>query len=198
MTELLKNVNTDIMDIYKKSEDIVSDMQEIIDASQKQALQAVNISLVKRNWLIGYRIAEEELNGADRAEYGLHVIKRLSKELMRIYGKGFTKTNLYSFYSFYKTYPEIFHSPSGKSQNLLSWTHYRCLIQVKDKEARSWYEKEAYEQAWSVRTLQRNIDSQYFYHAKKILAFSRIYDILIRHDFVQSLCVGIGLTPFSP
>lgn len=163
MNELMKIVNTDIMDIYRKSEDIVSDMQEIIDASQKQALQAVNISLVKRNWLIGYRIAEEELNGEDRAEYGLQVIKGLSKELMRIYGKGFTKTNLYSFYSFYKTYPEIFHAVSGKSPGLLSWTHYRCLIRVKDEEARSWYEKEAYEQVWSVRTLQRNIDSQYYY-----------------------------------
>ena len=46
---------------------------------------------------------------------------------------------------------------------MLSWTHYRCLIQVKDEEARSWYEKEAYEQTWSVRTLQRNINTQYYY-----------------------------------
>ena len=46
---------------------------------------------------------------------------------------------------------------------MLSWTHYRILLQVFDKEARDWYEKEAIEQSWSVRTLQRNIYSQYYY-----------------------------------
>ena len=91
----------------------------------------------------------------------MNVIKQLSAELTKLYGKGFTKTNLYNFYSFYKCFPEIFHSLSGKSPRVLSWTHYRCLIQVKDEEARSWYEKEAYEQTWSVRTLQRNINTQY-------------------------------------
>ncbi len=45
----------------------------------------------------------------------------------------------------------------------LSWTHYRILLQVHDDTARRWYEKEAYEQTWSVRTLQRNIDTQYYY-----------------------------------
>ena len=103
--------------------------------------QAVNSALVQRNWLIGYRIAEEELQGDNRAEYGASIIKKLAKELTAEYGKGYTKTNLYHFYSFYKTYPEIFHSASGKL--LLSWTHYRTLLQVNDKDARDWYEKEA-------------------------------------------------------
>ena len=64
---------------------------------------------------------------------------------------------------FYKTYPDIFHSLSGESFRVLSWTHYRVLLQVKDKAARDWYEKESLEQTWSVRTLQRNISSQYYY-----------------------------------
>jgi hypothetical protein len=160
MNEVKNNEDIDFIDIYQKSENIISDMQVIIDASQRQAHQAVNMFLVKRNWLIGYRIAAEELKGEERAEYGIKVIKQLSKELTKIYGKGFTKTNLYSFYSFYKRFPEIFHSLSGKSGKLLSWTHYRCLIQVKDKKARDWYEKESYEQTWSVRTLQRNQDKR--------------------------------------
>ena len=50
---------------------------------------------------------------------------------------------------------------------LLSWTHYRILLQVYDKKARDWYEKEAIEQTWSVRTLQRNISSQYYYRLLK-------------------------------
>ena len=45
----------------------------------------------------------------------------------------------------------------------LSWTHYRILLQVEDKKARDWYEKEAITQSWGVRTLQRNVSSQYYY-----------------------------------
>ena len=52
---------------------------------------------------------------------------------------------------------------SGKSQELLSWSHYAVLLQVDDEKARAWYEKEATEQTWSVRTLQRNVSSQYYY-----------------------------------
>lgn len=99
----------------------------------------------------------------ERVKYGAEIIKKLAKELSVEYGKGFTKSNLYSFYSFYKTYPEIFQTASGKSEGLLSWSHYAVLLQVKDKAARDWYEKEAAEQTWSVRTLQRNISSQYYY-----------------------------------
>lgn len=148
---------------FEKTDDIISDMKYIIDSSQKSAYQAINVALVSRNWLIGYRIAEEILNGEDRAEYGSEVIKNLSKELTKLYGKGYTKTNLYNFYLFYKLYPIIFHSASGKFESILSWTHYRILIQVKDKIARDWYEKEAMNESWSVRTLQRNISSQYYY-----------------------------------
>lgn len=162
MNDIIKNAE-DILKNYKKSDNIISDMQKIIDDSQLKAFQAVNAALVQRNWLIGRRIAEEELKDNGRAEYGLSVIKQLSKDLTGIYGKGFTKTNLYSFYSFYKYFPNIFHSSSGKFDRLLSWTHYRCLIQVKNDQARNWYEKEALGQAWSVRTLQRNIDSQYYF-----------------------------------
>ena len=85
---------------YIKTDDILCDMRGIIETSQQQAYQAVNFALVQRNWLIGYRIAEEELKGENRAEYGMSIIKQLSKELSELYGKGFTKTNLYSFYSF--------------------------------------------------------------------------------------------------
>lgn len=112
-------------------------------------------------------IAEEELKGENRAEYGTTIIKKLSKELTNEYGKGFTKTNLYSFYSFYKLFPNIFHIVCGKSDSLLSWSHYRTLIQVKDEKARNWYEKEDIEQTWNVRTLQRNISSQYYYRLLK-------------------------------
>ena len=108
------------MSDFVKTNDILTDMRGIIDSAQKAAFQAVNIALVQRNWLIGYRIAEEELSNERRENYGAEIIKSLSKKLTSEYGKGFTKTNLYSFYSFYKAYPDIFHAVSGKSLPLLS------------------------------------------------------------------------------
>lgn len=77
-------------------------------------------------------------------------------------------------------FSNIFHTVSGKSQSLLSWTHYRTLLQVKDKEAREWYEKEAYEQTWSVRTLQRNISSQYYYRLLKSQAKDEVINEMER------------------
>ena len=143
MENKLENIGQNsFMDNFVKTNDILKDMCGIIESSQKAAYQAVNITLIQRNWLLGYRIASEELQGEDRAKYGAEIIKKLAKELSAEYGKGYTKTNLYSFYSFYKTYPEIFQTASGKSVGLLSWSHYAVLLQVKAPEARAWYEKE--------------------------------------------------------
>jgi predicted nuclease of restriction endonuclease-like (RecB) superfamily len=167
MNEIQKIENNDIMDKYQKTGNILNDIQKIIDVSQKEAYRTVNLALTQRNWLIGYRIAEEEMEGENRAEYGANIIKNLSKKLSAKYGKGFTKSNLYSFYSFYKAYPEIFQTVSGKSDIRLSWSHYSILSKIFDIKARNWYEQEAIRESWSVRTLQRNVDSQYYYRVLK-------------------------------
>lgn len=71
------------------------------------------------------------------------------------------------FLHVYKNFPNILHSLNAKSNRLLLWTHYKTLLQVFDNEARNWYEQEAIQQTWSVRTLQRNISSQYYYRLLK-------------------------------
>ena len=159
--------NSSMIIKYQKTDNILKDVCSIIDSAKNYAYQSVNIALVERNWLIGYRIAEEELKGKDRADYGIEVIKKLSKELTKEYGKGFDRSNLYRFLSFYKNFPQIVDALSRQSGILLSWTHYRTLLQVFDKQARDWYEKEAFDQMWSTRTLQRNISSQYYYRLLK-------------------------------
>lgn len=160
LTDVDKN---NLMINFVKTDDILKDMCGIIESSQKAAYQAVNTTLVQRNWMIGYRIAEEEFGGEERSEYGLKVIKKLSKELTNLYGKGYDRGTLYRCLRFYRMFPEIVASLRQQSGTILSWTHYRILLQVEDKKARDWYEKEAAEQTWSVRTLQRNISSQYYY-----------------------------------
>lgn len=93
--------------------------------------------------LFGYRIASEELQGENRAEYGTEVIKNLSKELTKAYGEGFDYSSLYKFVRFYKAFPEILDSVSPKSVPLLSWMHNRTLLQVEDEKVCTWYMKEA-------------------------------------------------------
>lgn len=158
--------------VYQNTGDLVDDVCHIIDDSQKLAFRSVNASLVLRNWFLGKRITEEELCGANRAEYGSHTISNIAEMLTGKYGKGFNKRVLYKYQRFYKYFPEIVLSVTTQSSGdvivplattqLLSWTHYEKLLQVEDKETRDWYAKEAYEQTWSVRTLQRNISSQYY------------------------------------
>lgn len=153
---------------YTKTDNILTDAKEIIDSAKSYVIKSVNWTLVQRNWLLGERIALEELKGENRAEYGKKVIKKLSKQLTEIYGSGFTKTNLYNFYNFYKTYADIFHTVCGKSLIMyLDWSHFRILLQEENKDARDWYAQESVNENWSVRTLQRNISSQYYYRMLK-------------------------------
>ena len=164
MDDVLKRVPSGQNEIeYAKSGDILRDLQQIIDASRGYAQASVNRALVLRNWLLGRRIAEEEKTGSRGEEYGLEIIKKLAKALKKAYGSGFDASNLYRFLKFYETFPEIFDSVRQKSPGLLTWTHYRCLLQVHDPKARGWYANEAFTQMWSVRTLQRNIETQYYY-----------------------------------
>ena len=153
---------------YVKTSNMFDDACEIIDVAQKVAYRAVSMSLLQRNWLLGKRIAEDESPGENRAEnYGKEIMKSLSRQLTEKYGKGYEQSSLYKYVKFYKMYPEILDSASPKSSNLLSWTHYRELIRVEDPEARAWYEAEAYKETWSVKTLKRNIESQYYYRLLK-------------------------------
>ena len=78
-----------------------------------------------------------------------------------MYGNGFDYSSLYKYVRFYNEFP-ILDTVSPKSFLHLSWTHFRTLLQVKDKTAREWYAREASSETWSVRTLQRNISSQYY------------------------------------
>ena len=112
---------------YLNTDNLLHDSRAIIESARSQAYMAINTAMVERNWLLGKRIAEEELKGKNRAEYGSEIIKRLARELTALYGKGFTKTNLYQFSQFYKYFPKIFHAVSGKSNCLLSQYYFRLL-----------------------------------------------------------------------
>ena len=170
---------------------LVNDLRSIVSKARSKAFAAVNYSLVERNWRIGQRIVEEEQNGASRAEYGKHVIEVASAALTEEFGKGFSETNIMNFKKFYLKFKELtipqtlseeFKKQKQQTQSeelsshfqkgqtppaqfelrLLPWSHYERLIRVEDKKAREWYAKEAFEQGWSFRTLNRNINTLYY------------------------------------
>lgn len=141
---------------------LIADVRKIIDEAHSLAQKSVNVALLQRNWLLGKRILEEEMRGEARAEYGAGVIKKLSKELTSIYGKGFEQRTLYRFVRFYEAYPDFLTTLLSKSPRVLSWSHYLVLLRLENAEARTWYEKEALEQGWSVRTLDRNVSTLYY------------------------------------
>ena len=87
---------------------MITDSEAIIEQALVSAYRTVNILLVKRNWLLGKRIAEEELKGETRAEYGKRVIPCLADRLTAKYGQGFDRTNLYYYLDFAKVYPTLF------------------------------------------------------------------------------------------
>lgn len=160
---------------YVCTPDLVNDVKQIIGEAQRFAYNAVNVALVQRNWLLGKRIAEEELRGEDRAEYGAAVIKNLSTELTAEYGKGFSERNLWKYKQFYLMFKNLPIVPTvsalSDAQKLptvsaqfqqLSWSHYERLMRVANEEERNWYLKETIEQMWSYRTLDRNISTLYY------------------------------------
>ncbi len=170
---------------------LVNDLRSIVSKARSKAFAAVNYSLVERNWRIGQRIVEQEQNGASRAEYGKHVIEVASAALTEEFGKGFSETNIINFKKFYLKFKELtipqtlseefkkqkhqtlsdessLLPQKGQTQpaqfelRLLPWSHYERLIRVEDKKAREWYAKEAFNEGWSFRTLNRNINTLYY------------------------------------
>ncbi len=137
-----------------------TDICSIIETGRRQAYAEVSRLMMETYWKIGQRIVEEEQKGHKRADYGTQLINALSVELTHRYGKGFSKRNLAYFRTFYQIFPdaEILQS---RLQNL-TWTHLTKVFRVEDPVAIRWYLTEASREMWSVRTLDRNISTQYY------------------------------------
>lgn len=189
--------------IEKNTSAYIQEIRQILASARQKAYSAVNFAMVEAYWLIGKRIVEEEQNGKSRAEYGEHVITEVSKALTEEFGKGFSKTNVKNFRTFYLIFnnfqisqalpdqsiteiqqvlPGQYSSPNSASSArtkilpVLSWTHYERLMRVKDPIAREWYMNEAAKQMWGYRTLDRNISSLYYHR----LLSSQIKEPVIR------------------
>jgi len=186
--------------------ELITDLSSLIDKGRKVAIQNINAALTTTYWLIGRRIVEYEQKGKERAAYGEELLMHLSRDLSARYGKGFSKSNLFMMRTFFLCYPEkqIFQTVSGKllpiktkdkvqkfqtmsgiSEALLrrfplSWSHYCLLIRLEEPFKREFYEAECIRGNWSVRQLDRQIQSMLYERTalskKKLTVISKAHE----------------------
>ncbi len=175
-------VKTDELDAQYQS--IFGDVSSIIDEARQTTARSVNAVMTAAYWMIGQHIVEFEQSGEERAEYGAALIKRLAEDLTQRFGRGFGAVNLSQMKRFYLLWPSerILQTPSeklGGAKNMpatlaefslaniasrfsLPWSAYVRLLSVKNINAREFYETEALRGGWSVRQLNRQINSQFY------------------------------------
>lgn len=164
------------------NQSLFSDIKELIKDSRKKIVQTVNTTMVYTYFEIGRLIVENLQDGKDRASYGKQVLKLLSEQLTKEFGKGFSERNLLNFKMFYQIYsiPQTVSSEfrldnssttSSFSGNkletvsakfVLSWSHYVFLMRIDNPDERQFYEIESYENNWSLRELKRQFDSSLY------------------------------------
>jgi len=157
---------------------LFENVKSLITETQKYVVRNVNSAMTLAYFRIGKMIVEDEQQGNQRAEYAKETIAKLSTELNKEFGKGYSISNLEYMRSFYNIYQlRISQSLIGKFKNssksqsitknlnipfLLSWTHYIQLLKIKDDDERNFYEIEASANDWSVRELQRQYNAALF------------------------------------
>jgi predicted nuclease of restriction endonuclease-like (RecB) superfamily len=150
---------------------LLTDVAHVIEAARHAAARSVNAVMTITYWLIGRRIIEQEQQGAARAGYGEELLKRLARDLSKRFGRGFSERNLEQMRGFYLGWP-FSQTASAKLMNVsseamrsrfpLSWSHYARLLAVRNVHARTFYENEALRGGWTIRQLDRQIQSQFY------------------------------------
>ena len=136
---------------------LLEDIVHIWTVARTKAATLVNTALIDAHWQIGQRIVLEEQKGQSRAQYRTFLLKELARMLSSQLGKGLDERDLRRMRQFYQYFPI-----RDAVQPELTWSHLRLLLRVENPDARSYYMREAADQGWTTRQLERNISSLYF------------------------------------
>lgn len=136
---------------------LVERISDTFGHAQIRAAQAVNSVLINTYWQVGQHIVEFEQAGQQRATYGKALLEALARDLTLRHGRGFSRSNLNYMRSFYQRYPIC-----EKASHKLSWSHYVELLKIDDELERSFYEKQAIAERWSVPELKRQKSASLF------------------------------------
>lgn len=144
------------MNPIEQPNDVYQNIRATLTKARSHVYTAINATMVNAYWDIGRQITEAQDNNP-RAEYGSQLLKFLSENLTVEFGQGFKERNLRAMRQFYLAFP-IRHTLCAE----LSWSHYRLLMRIEDEVRRNFYAKECMESNWSVRQLERQINSFYY------------------------------------
>ncbi len=144
-------------DVETQKNELLSEIRNVLNTAKHNIVREVNSQIVHAYWQIGKYIVEYEQGGAQRAEYDKNLINDLAHQLQSEFGTGFNATNLRYMRQFYQEFP-IYHTVCDK----LNWSHIRLVIKVKDAAAREFYINECISEQWSVRQLERQINTMYY------------------------------------
>lgn len=136
---------------------LVSLISNLWEEAKAKAAIAVNTELLDANWKTGQYIVEFEQGGNPKAKYGEKLITNLAKDLTRLRGKGFSRSNLIYMRKLYLTFPK-----SETLSHQLTWSHYFELLKCDDLLEMQFYMKECIKEGWKVRELKRQINSSLF------------------------------------
>lgn len=136
---------------------LVSLISGLWDEAKGKAALAVNTELLDANWQTGRYIVEFEQGGNTKARYGEQLITNLSKDLTRLKGRGFSRSNLIYMRKLYLTFPK-----SETLSHQLTWSHYFELLKCDDPLELQFYFNESIKEGWKVRELKRQIKSSLF------------------------------------
>lgn len=131
------------------------DIRKAVLEAREKAVTTVNAAMVAAYWTVGKRLYDVQVSTG--SIYGKKLIKYASKQLQEEFGKGFDERNLRNMRQFYEAFPKW-----NTVCSELSWSHYRLLMRIEEQEKRAYYVKECVECAWSVRQLERQINSFYY------------------------------------
>ncbi|MDV3860843.1 hypothetical protein CMT56_13580 [Elizabethkingia anophelis] len=141
-----------------KYSSLINEIGSLLQKGREQATQSVNTILVQTYWLVGKHIVEFEQGGKEKAEYGSFLFEQLSKDLTKLYGKGFSRSNLLYMRKLYLTFPK-----SETLSNVLSWSHYFEILRLDNDLEINFYKKQTEKENWSVRELKRQMKSMLFH-----------------------------------
>ncbi len=139
------------------NQNLIQEIKSLIAKAKQGAIRSVDHHRTVMYWHIGERIFNEEQQGKDRADYGNYLIKYLSKQLQPEYGSGFSVRQLERYRQFYRTFPI-----ASTLRTQLSWSHYKLLLGFDNEDKREYYIAETSKNNWSVRQMERQINSQLF------------------------------------
>ena len=145
-----------VIPVEANAKETYTKVRNSVITAQSRIYSAVNTAMVQAYWEIGEQIYLA-CGENDRAEYGAGLLKYLSEKLTTEFGKGFTVANLKNMRQFYRAYPNRYTLCSE-----LSWSHYRVLMRISDEKRREWYTDECAKSSWSVRQLERQINTMFY------------------------------------